>query len=143
MSNYEKVRSFTVAMGQPAPERFTEPPLDLLRLRLRLILEETYETIEAAGLYVDDDVEIDEATAPDWPEVIDGICDLLYVTYGLAVTLGIDVQPFFDEVHRSNMAKLGPDGKPVLREDGKIQKPPGWTPPDIAGILERVRGGDL
>lgn len=49
----------------------------------------------------------------------------------------VDAVQVFKEVHRSNMAKLGPDGKPLRREDGKVIKPEGWTKPDIAGELER------
>ena len=69
--------------------------------------------------------------AGDLVEMVDALCDLLYVTYGAAVDLGVDLQPFFAEVHRCNMAKVG--GR--RREDGKWLKPAGWTPPDIAGLL--------
>lgn len=59
-------------------------------------------------------------------EMIDALCDLLYVTYGAAVAAGIDLQPFYDEVQRANMEKtLGPK-----REDGKQLKPEGWRGPD-------------
>ena len=66
---------------------------------------------------------------------IDGIVDLLYVTLGTAVAFGIDVAPFFAEVHRSNMAKTGGG----LDAGGKVTKPPGWVAPDIAGVLEREK----
>jgi predicted HAD superfamily Cof-like phosphohydrolase len=72
----------------------------------------------------------------DVVEMVDALCDLLYVTYGAAVDLGVDLEPFFDEVHRSNMAKVG--GR--RRADGKWLKPAGWTPPDVAGLLERLHG---
>jgi predicted HAD superfamily Cof-like phosphohydrolase len=70
---------------------------------------------------------------PDKVEVLDGLSDLAVVTFGAAETFGIDLEPYTDEVMRSNMAKLGGP----IREDGKLQKPPGWTPPDIAGVLAR------
>jgi predicted HAD superfamily Cof-like phosphohydrolase len=73
----------------------------------------------------------------DLVEAIDGMCDLLCVVYGTAAEFGIDLAPFWDEVHRTNMAKAG---GPV-REDGKRLKPPGWTPPDIAGVLAAVAPG--
>ena len=89
-------------------------------LRVSLIEEESKETCDAIE-------------AGDLIGAIDGLCDLIYVALGTAIEFGIDLEPFFDEVHRSNLAKVvGP-----MRADGKILKPEGWTPPDIAGILER------
>jgi predicted HAD superfamily Cof-like phosphohydrolase len=90
-------------------------------LRAELIREEARETVEAIERL-------------DIVEAIDGMCDLLVVTYGTAVEWGIDLEPFFDEVHRTNMAKAGGP----IRADGKQLKPEGWTPPDIAGILRRM-----
>jgi len=58
------------------------------------------------------------------------------VVYGTALEMGIDLEPHFNEVHASNMAKRG---GPV-REDGKMLKPEGWLPPDINGILQTGRG---
>lgn len=103
-------------------------------LRASLILEEARETVEALlGRKVTLMVAEERTSEPDLVASIDGICDLLYVLFGAAVTMGFDVEPFFDEVHRSNMAKAG---GPV-RDDGKRLKPEGWTPPDLAGVLAR------
>lgn len=71
----------------------------------------------------------------DLPGIADGLCDLIYVALGTAVACGIDLAPIFEEVHRANMAKTGGG----MREDGKILKPPGWTPPDVEGLL-RAQG---
>lgn len=98
----------------------TSPQISRPNLRVKLIRSEAKETCDAIE-------------AGDLVEAIDGICDLLYVAIGTAVEFGIDLEPFFDEVHRSNMAKDG-GGKDA---DGKSLKPPGWTPPDIKGELER------
>lgn len=95
------------------------PAIRRPELRAALIEEEARETVEAIR-------------AGDLIEAIDGMCDLLCVVYGTAVEFGVDLAPFWDEVHRTNMAK---QGGPV-REDGKRLKPPGWKPPDIARILE-------
>lgn len=105
-----------VVVGIPDSET---PAIRRPELRAELIREEAQETVDAilAGDLIGD---------------IDGMCDLLCVTYGTAAEFGIDLAPFWDEVHRSNMAKVG---GPV-REDGKRLKPEGWTPPDIAGVLE-------
>lgn len=94
-------------------------------LRAELIREEARETVDAIG-------------ARDLIGAIDGMCDLLCVVYGTALTFGIDLAPFWDEVHRTNMAKAG---GPV-REDGKRLKPKDWQPPDIVGVL-RARYGLL
>jgi predicted HAD superfamily Cof-like phosphohydrolase len=68
--------------------------------------------------------------------MIDALCDLLYVTLGAGVELGIDLGPFFDEVHTANMKKVG--GR--VREDGKQLKPEGWRHPDIEGVFHRLYG---
>jgi predicted HAD superfamily Cof-like phosphohydrolase len=114
------VAEFHRQFGGGAPE-----DLDLEHfpgeLRIRLIEEETEEFAEAVR-------------AGDVPEMVDALCDLLYVTYGAAVSLGVDLEPFFEEVHRSNMAKVGGH----RREDGKWVKPAHWQPPDIKGLLARL-----
>lgn len=69
---------------------------------------------------------------------IDGLCDSIYVELGAAVTFGINLQPFFDEVHRANMTKDGG----AIRENGKLLKPPGWLPPQLAPILAAQRDGE-
>lgn len=62
---------------------------------------------------------------------------VVYVAYGTALSYGIDLDAVLAEVHRSNMSKLGADGRPIHREDGKAMKGPGYTPPDIAAVLGR------
>jgi len=96
----------------------TSPEISRPELRVKLIREEAKETCDAIE-------------AGDLVEAIDGICDLLYVAIGTAIEFGVDIEPIFDEVHRSNMAKEG-GGKNAL---GKTLKPPGWTPPDVLGHL--------
>lgn len=63
--------------------------------------------------------------------------DLLYVVYGTVLAYGLqsNIEDVFEEVHRSNMSKLGADGKPVLREDEKVLKGPNYSPANIAGVL--------
>lgn len=87
------------------------PTASLIRLRERLITEELTELAKE-------------------------LADLVYVAYGTAVSFGIDLDAVIAEVHRSNMSKLGEDGKPLLRADGKALKPPGYVPPDLTGVLE-------
>ena len=88
-------------------------------LRNRLILEEFEEFQEAMQ-------------SKDLPNMAKELADLLYVVYGTAVSLGIDMEPVFKEVHRSNMSKVGGH----KREDGKWVKPPTYSPASLEAILE-------
>lgn len=126
MNNHQKmVDIFMKACEQYVPASFT-PMGYPAELRLKLIREEVDE-LESA------------LEKKDWIEVIDALCDLLYVTYGAASSLGVDIEPFFEEVHRSNMSKLGLDGKPVKREDGKVIKGENYSPPDLAAVMRREK----
>ena len=73
----------------------------------------------------------------DLVEVTDSLADQLYILLGTMVAHGMQdiIEDVFDEVHRSNMSKLGVDGKPIYREDGKILKGPNFTPPNIEQFL--------
>lgn len=96
------------------------PPENVRVLRTCLEDEEKLELIRACY-------------AKDLPGIADGIADLIYVLLGRAIAYGIDLRPIWDEVQRANMAKVGGP----LRGDGKKLKPPGWTPPNIVGVLSR------
>ena len=73
----------------------------------------------------------------DLIEVADALADQLYILLGTMISHGMQdvIEDIFDEVHRSNMSKLGSDGKPIYREDGKILKGPNFSPPNIAKYL--------
>lgn len=103
-------------------------------LRGKLIYEEALEFLEASGIvYEDGEYRLEGVS--DWQEMIDAICDILVVTYGAANAMGIDVAPFFAEVHRANMTKVI-DGKIIRRElDNKVLKPDDWQAPRIAALL--------
>jgi predicted HAD superfamily Cof-like phosphohydrolase len=104
------------APGFPAPER--------VLLRKKLVYEEIAEFSAACA-------------SGDLPGVADALADAIYVLVGTALEFGIPLDRVWDEVQRSNMAKADPlTGKAIKREDGKVLKPSGWTPPDIAGCLE-------
>lgn len=139
------VREFMKATGQPTPEH-ADPDSVPLQMRANLLLEECLETVEALGfsLVVDEQYPptfaLRKVREPDWPEVIDGVCDVVYVAIGLLVTLGVNIGPYWHEVQRSNMAKVGGP----IRDDGKLLKPEGWKPPRIKYLwgraLERAKG---
>ena len=71
----------------------------------------------------------------DLVAIADALADIAYVVYGTALTYGIDLDSALREVHRSNMSKLGNDGKPLIRDDGKVLKSERYIPPDIASVL--------
>jgi predicted HAD superfamily Cof-like phosphohydrolase len=80
----------------------------------------------------------------DITEMADACIDIIVVALGKLRAMGLDPQPLWDEVHRSNMAKFIHDGVPGIkrRPDGKILKPEGWTPPALAEIVEQqLRAG--
>lgn len=122
MTNFDMVREFMITFGQKVKDSPKLPPKDVTKLRVRLIQEELHELIEAIQ---DKDI----------VEVADALTDILYVTYGAGLAFGIDLDACFAEVQRSNMTKLGADGKPVYRADGKIKKGPNYQEPDLKKIL--------
>ncbi len=96
-----------------------------VRLRQALIEEEVGELTVAAA-------------RGDLVGIADALADIVYVAYGTAHVYGIDLDAVLTEVHASNMTKLGADGRPVRRPDGKILKGPDYRPPDIAAVLRRL-----
>lgn len=72
-------------------------------------------------------------------EFVDGAIDSIYVILWTLNKLGVPADACFAEVQRSNMAKLWPDGKVHKNEFGKVQKPPGWTPPQLHELLLQAR----
>ena len=140
----EQVRELHRGINHPTSP--AEPKVRNAKLRAKLILEEAAETIVALvgseeavnmlGLLFDAVREAHRAQprGPEFFETIDGLTDLLVVTYGTAEDIGIDIEPFFDETHAANMRKL--DGP--VREDGKRMKPPGWVGPDHEKVMKWV-----
>ena len=118
MTNFEKVRLFMKTFGQ---EVKTNPSLSTNKindLRISLINEELDEFREAIK-------------NNNIKEVADALTDILYVTYGAGHAFGIDLDKCFEEVQRSNMSKLGKDGKPIYNEHGKVMKGPDYFKPDL------------
>ena len=105
------------------------PDTNTRKLRIDLLKEELDEFIngEAANNIV---------------EIADALGDIMYVAIGAAISYGIPIDAVFSEIHRSNMSKLGADGKPIYREDGKVLKGPNYTKPDVARII-REHGGNV
>ena len=98
----------------------------IIELRYRLMQEENDEYLEAAR-------------KKDLVEIADALGDKLYILCGTILAHGLQdkIVEVFDEIQRSNMSKLNPDGKPVIRQDGKILKGPNYFKPNIKSILEK------
>lgn len=111
-----QVVAFHQKFGRPVN---MSPSFSNTELRAKLIKEEFEETMAAMA-------------DKNLVETIDGFCDLIYVILGAAIEFGVDLEPIFNEVHRTNMLK---EGGPT-RSDGKILKPEGWQKPKIAELLE-------
>ena len=121
-----QVGEFHRAYGLPVRESPTvDVGADQVELRLALIEEEVGELAEAAR-------------AGDLVGVADALADIVYVAYGTAHVYGIDLDAVLDEVHSSNMTKLGADGRPIRRADGKVLKGPSYRPPNIAAVLRTL-----
>tara|TARA_A200000113_G_scaffold223366_1_gene238824 strand:- start:1157 stop:1549 length:393 start_codon:yes stop_codon:yes gene_type:complete len=101
-------------------------PQQTVLLRHNLMKEENDEYIEAAQ-------------NNDLVEVADALGDMLYILCGTILTHGMQhkITEVFNEIQRSNMSKLGADGKPIYREDGKVLKGPNYFKPNIASILDK------
>lgn len=116
------VTEFHTAFNAPVADSPQLIPAERAALRAALIQEELDEYKEA----------IAEA---DVVGVADALGDLLYVVLGAAIEHGIQLRPVFEEIHASNMSKLGTDGTPILREDGKVLKGPDYFKPNLDAII--------
>ena len=123
MSNFERVKKFMETFGQEVKKKAEFPSDKVVKLRYDLIKEELDEFDEAIK-------------RKDLKEVADSLTDILYVTYGAGHAFGIDLDKCFDEVQRSNMSKLGEDGKPIYNEHGKVMKGPKYFQPDLKKFIK-------
>ena len=122
MSNFEKVKTFMTTYGQEVKESASFPDESIIKLRLKLIKEELEELEQALN-------------DKNLLEVADALTDILYVTYGAGHSFGINLDACFEEVQRSNMSKLGEDGKPIYNEYGKVMKGPNFSKPNLKQFI--------
>ena len=129
---------FMTAMGQPVSQGWED--LEGIKLGLKLIEEETEEFREAVeNLFENTECgEGEDVLNDNREDLAKELVDILYVCHWTAAKIGIDTNEAFRRVHASNMSKLGPDGKPVKREDGKVLKGPGYHAPDLSDIVRHV-----
>ena len=141
------VRRFHHVYGLPVQTDGASLERESLDMRMSLIAEEFSELVgavygQAARAEIESSyrraVAADDGTR-DTVETADALADLIYVIYGMALETGIDLPSVLAEVQRSNMSKLGADGKPVYREDGKVLKGPDYFPPNVEAVLRHRR----
>ena len=141
------VRRFHHVYGLPVQTDGASLERESLDMRMSLIAEEFSELVgavygQAARAEIESSyrraVAADDG-ARDTVETADALADLIYVIYGMALETGIDLASVLAEVQRSNMSKLGADGKPVYREDGKVLKGPDYFPPNVEAVLRSRR----
>ena len=123
MSNFNKVKTFMKTFGQEVKTKPSFSTDKVNSLRYDLIKEE----LEELKVAVEN---------KDLLEVADALTDILYVTYGAGHAFGIDLDKCFEEVQKSNMSKLGTDGKPIYNENGKVMKGPNYFKPDLNKFLK-------
>ncbi len=137
------VRQFHDVYSLPVVEDGPDADRERVHMRLALVAEEFAELVgavygRAARERIDAAFEearkLDDGTR-DTVETADALGDIVYVVYGMALELGIPLSSVLAEIQSSNLSKLGEDGKPVLREDGKVLKGPDYCPPDIRSAL--------
>lgn len=140
----ELVGEFHSVYGMPDRIRDGLPSsLDTNRLGMRmgLIAEETSELFAAVyGPLAGTAIAKAAANPPDQEErdiveTADALADLVYVVYGMALEIGVDLDAVLSEVHSSNLSKLMPDGSVRRRDDGKILKGPDFREPDIGSVI--------
>ena len=122
MTNFKKVGLFMTTFGQEVKKKASFSDDKTNNLRINLIEEELNEFKEAMS-------------KKDLKEVADALTDILYVTYGAGHAFGINLDDCFEEVQKSNMSKLGNDGKPIYNELGKVMKGPKYFKPNLNKFL--------
>ena len=122
MTNFEKVGKFMKTFGQDVKTSSGLSSEKINLLRIKLIEEELSELKKAMN-------------EKNLIEVADALTDILYVTYGAGHAFGINLDNCFNEVQNSNMSKLGPDGKPIYNDAGKVMKGPNYYKPDLSKFI--------
>ena len=123
MSNFDDVRIFMQTFGQEVKIKAKISQKKIVKLRYDLIKEELNELQNAIK-------------TKNLKEIADALTDILYVTYGAGHAYGIDLDKCFSEVQKSNMSKLGEDGKPIYNKKGKVMKGSKYFEPNLKQFIE-------
>lgn len=127
-SHLELVKEFHKCFGAPVSKGVHLSDRDLNNLRIKLLYEEYTELVREFNR--------PDGKTPDPQKVTKELSDLLYVLLGAAIAWGLPLDQAFRQVHMSNMSKLGPDGEPVRRGDGKILKGPNYFEPNLERLFD-------
>lgn len=154
-TGFQHVREFHEKFNHPIHTQPTVPDTKIVKLRLALILEEFIELTEAClneesqtsqellstlhGAMDTVKALTDENLSVSLVDVADALTDINYVVYGAGHCFGVNLDACMEEVQRSNMSKLGQDGKPIYNEHGKIMKGPNYQAPDLATVIGEVK----
>tara|TARA_B100001758_G_C18163164_1_gene480250 strand:+ start:251 stop:688 length:438 start_codon:yes stop_codon:yes gene_type:complete len=133
MTLLEQARAFREAYGQEMLEgmvRYGFVKEKLFRMQAALIAEESAEFLQAAR-----ELEEHPNSIAKHTEVLKELSDLVFVAYQFAAAFGLDLDTAMDRVFESNMSKLGDDGKPIYREDGKVLKGPNYKKPTLNDLV--------
>lgn len=148
----EDIAQLQHAFGHPVndePVEHYELDRQRMAMRLRTIGEEYFELLETAypegvmkHVVAANKVKLEtmlvstpDPSTFDLEKAGDALVDMMVFIVGTGLEWGIPLDRLWAAVHRANMAKVGPDGKVTYREDGKVLKPEGWKPPDIAAAM--------
>lgn len=144
----QQVKDFMLRAKQECPDKARVPSAEDRILRARLILEEALEYIEASGLeavFNDKQITMPEilireddpcGNPADLVSMADAVADLLYVTYGSAVSCGLDMEPIQQSVHENNLSKFDDCW---FDDFGKLRKGPNYLPVDLAPLVNQQR----
>lgn len=141
-TTYKRVNEFHRIMGS---RKFESNDESAMHFRCKLILEEFLEVLDAAGVCLVDDytgeairqdrLRLETVEAPRPADLLKELADLDYVTAGTADVFEWDFDEAGRRVHASNMSKLGDDGKPIKRSDGKVMKGPNYKPAYMGDLV--------
>lgn len=139
MTSRSQVREFHSVFGHPSPESPSlNPDVSLIQLRMRLISEEYGEVMadfQKLLARVRTGKSSHDEVWSTYRDLLKELADLRYVVDGAAIALGLPIEEAFAEVHASNMSKLGLDGRPIVRDDGKVLKGPQYREADMGRII--------
>lgn len=133
-SNEEYIEEFHVAFGVSVGE---EPTAELLKLRRALVEEEVKEFFEELDMAIEKLERGEEIDKENYLDILKEMADVQVVLSGTAVSIKQlkNFREAFLRVHQSNMSKLGENGRPIYREDGKVLKGPNYKKPDLLDLI--------